>query len=217
VPETSPTLAALRPPPGSDEDPVHRRTIAVEVFQRGEYFVVIGTLHDERPWAGGAHGPRDLHVMELGLVVRRADMTIVDAAADMQAYPHAECTAIEPSFKDLVGLSVTRGYTNAVQQRFGRERGCSHVEFLARAMGPVVVQGLTSSGAWQVELGDGEHPMREGGISFLTNTCHVWAEDGPGPQKIALGWRPGKLGYPAPTAVEIRRKMAEPADGDAVG
>ncbi len=189
----------------------------MEVFQRGEHFAVIGTLHDERPWAGGTHGPRDLHVMELGLVVRRADMTIVDAAADMKTYPHAECTAIEPSFRDLIGLSVARGYTNAVQQRFGRERGCSHVEFLARAMGPVVVQGLTSSGAWQVEMGDGEHPLREGGFSFLTNTCHVWAEEGPGPQKIALGWRPGKLEYPAPAAAEIRRRSAGAAEGDVPG
>jgi Protein of unknown function (DUF2889) len=183
----------------------------MEVFQRGDYFAVIGTLHDERPWAGGTHGPRDLHVMELGLVVRLVDMTIVDAAADMKTYPHAECTVIEPVFRDLIGLSVARGYTNAVQQRFGRERGCSHVEFLARAIGPVVVQGLTSAGAWEVEMGHGEHPLREGGFAFLTNTCHVWAEDGPGPQKIAVGWRPGKLEYPAPSAVEIRRRMAGPA------
>jgi hypothetical protein len=52
--------------------------------------------------------------MELGVVVRRADLCIVDAAADMKTYPHAECTDIEPSFRHLVGLSVARGYTNAV-------------------------------------------------------------------------------------------------------
>ena len=139
----------------------------MEVFQRGDHFAVVGTLHDERPWAGGSHGPRDLHVMELGLVVRRADLTIVDAAAEMKTYPHAECTQIEASFRDLIGLSVARGFTSAVQERFGRERGCSHLEFLARAIGPVVVQGVTSSAAWQVEKGDGQHPMREGGFSLL--------------------------------------------------
>jgi len=188
----------------------------MEVYQRGDYFAVIGTLHDERPWARGTHGPRHLHVMELGLVVRRADMTIVDAAADMETFPHAECTDIEASFHDLTGLSVMRGYTSAVQERFGRERGCSHLEFLARALGPVVVQGVTSSGAFQAENGGGEHPSREGGFAFLTNTCHVWAEEGPGPQKIAAGWRPGQLEYPAPTAVEVRRTMGQ-ADGDAGG
>jgi hypothetical protein len=184
----------------------------MEVFQRGDYFAVVGTLHDERPWAGGAYGPRDLHFMDLGLVVRRADMMIVDAAADMQTFPHAECTDIQASFGDLIGLSVARGYSSAVQERFGRERGCSHLEFLARAIGPVVVQGITSSGAWQVEKGDGEHPMREGGFTFLANTCHLWTEDGPGPQKVALRWRPGLLGYPAPRVAEIRRRMAEVED-----
>src|SRR6202035_3164118 len=131
-----------------------------------------------------------------------------DAAADMKTFPHAECTDIESSFRDLVGLSVARGYSSAVQERFGRQRGCSHLEFLARAMGPVVVQGITSSASWEVENG-GEHPMREGGFAFLTNTCHVWAEDGPGAQKIELGWGPGMLDRPAPRVAEVRRRMAE--------
>jgi hypothetical protein len=213
VPDTSPppTLATLRPSPGSGEDPVHRRTISVEVYDRGDYFAVVGTLHDERPWAGGDLGPRDVHVMDLGLVVRRPDMRIVDAVADMRTFPHAECTDIEPEFRDLIGLSVARGYSGAVQERFGRERGCSHLEFLARAMGPAVVQGLTSSAAWRVEKGDGQYPMGDGRLSFLTNTCHVWAEDGPGLQKLAVGWQPGKLEYPAPSLAEVRRRLGEGA------
>jgi hypothetical protein len=185
----------------------------MEVFDRGDHFAVIGTLHDERPWAEGGLGPRDLHMMELGIVVRRADLCIVDAVADMERYPHAECTDIKGSFGDLIGLSVARGYSHAVQERFGRERGCSHLEFLARALGPVVVQGLTSSAAWQVEKGNGTHPMAEGGFGFLTNTCHVWAVDGPGPQKIEAGWRPGKVDYPAPRLPEIRRRLADDGSG----
>ncbi len=37
---------------------MHRRTIGIEVFVRDEYFVVIGTLTDVRPWASGTLGPR---------------------------------------------------------------------------------------------------------------------------------------------------------------
>ncbi len=121
----------------------------MEVFGRDEHFAVVGTLRDERPWAEGGYSPRLLHAMELGIVVRRADLTIVDAQADMQTFPHVECTAIEPHFGDLVGLSVGRGYTSAVQERFGRERGCSHLEFLARALGPTVIQATTSAAARQ--------------------------------------------------------------------
>jgi hypothetical protein len=205
VPEPSSTLAALRPT-DTDEVPVHRRTIDMQVYLRDGHFVVIGTLHDQRPWASSELGPRDLHFMELGIVVRRADMVIVDAAADMQTFPHAECTDIQPKFAELIGLSVARGYTSAVQERFGRERGCSHLEFLARALGPVVVQATTSSAAWLVENGD-DYPVREGGFSFLANTCHLWTEDGPGAQKIELGWRPGLLGYPAPSVEVIRRHV----------
>jgi hypothetical protein len=216
VPEIQPdtsTVAALRPPADSDEVPVHRRTIAIETFLRDDRFVVIGTLADVRPWASGALGPRELHTMELAIVVRRADLTIIDAVADMKTFPHAECTEIEPKFSELVGLSVARGYTSAVQERFGRERGCSHLEFLARALGPAVVQSMTSSAAWQVEHGEA-YPGGERSLTFLANTCHVFIENGPGAQKIATGWRPGMFGYPAPTAAEIRRRIAEGESGD---
>lgn len=204
-------MAALRPPVGSDEAPVHRRTIDLEVFLRDEHFVVIGTLRDVRPWASGTHGPRELHCMELAVVVRRADLTITDAVADMQTFPHAECTDIEAKFSELIGLSVARGYTSAVQERFGRERGCSHLEFLARAIGPAIVQSVTSAAAQQFESGD-SYPGGERALTFLSNTCHVFIDDGPGVQKIATGWRPGMFGYPAPSVAEIRRRIA---DGDA--
>jgi hypothetical protein len=149
----------------------------------------------------------------LAIVVRRVDLTIVDAVADMQTFPHAECTDIEPKFSELVGLSVARGYTSAVQERFGRQRGCSHLEFLARAIGPAVVQSMTSSAAWQVEHGEA-YPGGERALTFLANTCHVFIENGPGEQKIATGWRPGMFGYPAPTVAEIRRRIAEGDNGD---
>jgi hypothetical protein len=180
----------------------------MQVFERDGYHVVIGTLYDQRPWATGELGPRDLHHMELAIVVRRSDLVIVDAEATMDTFPHAECPTIEDTFRDLIGLSVSRGYTNAVQARFGRERGCSHLEFLARALGPVVIQAITSSAAMRIELGDGEQTMGgEGSLGWLTNTCHVWAEDGVGVQKVASGWRPGVAEYPAPSLVEIRRRQ----------
>lgn len=213
MPEPARTVAALRPPPASDEHPVHRRTIDIEVFLRDDHFVVIATLADVRPWAGGTLGPRDLHCMELAVVVRRSDLTITDAVADMETFPHAECTQIEPKFSELVGLSVARGYTSAVQERFGRERGCSHLEFLARAIGPAIVQSVTSSAAWQVEHGD-PYPGGERALSFLSNTCHVFIEGGAGVQKIASGWRPGLFGYPAPTVAEIRRRIAAGETGE---
>ena len=211
---SGPTVAALRPSGDSEELPVHRRSIGIEVFVRDDHLVVIGTLTDARPWASGTLGPRVLHCMELAIVVRRADLMITDAVADMETFPHAECVQIEPKFTELVGLCVARGYTSAVQERFGRERGCSHLEFLARALGPAVVQSVTSSAAWEVEHG-GSYPMGERSLGFLANTCHVFIDGGPGSEKIATGWRPGMFGYPAPTVAEIRRRVAAGESGAA--
>ena len=206
----SPTLAALRPSADSVETPLHRRTIDMQVFEREGHLVVIGILHDQRPWASGEFGPDSVHRMELGIVVRRSDLVIVDAEAIMHAFPHAECPTIEGSFSDLIGLSISRGYTNAVQQRFGRERGCSHLEFLARSLGPVVIQALSALMARRLENGGDEGAVRdESGLQWLTNTCHLWAEGGIGQQKVALGWRPDKESYPAPALVEIRRHAQE--------
>jgi hypothetical protein len=210
---SEPTLRALRPEAGAAEVPLLRRTIEMQVFARDGYHVVIGTLHDQRPWASGRAGPRDVHQMELGIVVRCADLVIVDAAASMGHFPHPECPSIEASFAELIGLSVARGYTRAVQDRFGRERGCSHIEFLARALGPVVIQAVTAAGARQME--DGEPTaLAGGGLGWLTNTCHIWAEDGIGPQKLEAGWRGGLGEYPAPSLVEIRRRTAPPLAQD---
>ncbi len=50
-------------------------------------------------------------------------------------------------------------------------------------------------------------------MTFLSNTCHVFIDDGPGVQKIAIGWRPGMLGYPAPTVAEIRRRIEDGESG----
>jgi Protein of unknown function (DUF2889) len=186
------------------------RTIDMQVFARDGYHVVIGSLHDKRPWATGRAGPRDVHHMELGIVVRLADLVIVDAEATMGHFPHPECPSITDSFSELVGLSVARGFTRAVQDRFGRERGCSHLEFLARALGPVVIQSLTAAAARRMEEGAVEGlAQTTNGMEWLTNTCHIWSEDGIGLQKLAAGWVVGNGEYPAPSLVEIRRRQAQ--------
>jgi hypothetical protein len=49
-------------------------------------------------------------------------------------------------------------------------------------------------------------------MTWLTNTCHLWAEGGIGLEKVAIGWRPGNDEYPAPSLVEIKRRQRAPAD-----
>ncbi len=188
------------------ELPVHRRQVEIEVYEREDHFVVIGRLRDDRPWAAGTAIVEHVHAMELRIAVRRADLTILEAGAHMDRFPHAECPSIEAAFTGLVGMSIARGYTRAVQERFGRSAGCTHLEFLARALGPAVVQAIPSAAIRR--RSDDDPGAFSGGIDWLVGTCHVWAADGPGLDKIALGWKPGDGEYPAPSAVTLRARAA---------
>ena len=99
-----------------------------------------------------------VHEMELQVTVRIADLTITEANAVMHTFPHAECPAIVSAFAGLAGLSITRGYTRQVQERFGGPRGCTHLEQLARSLGPLVVQAVTSRRARAVSRGEVDGP-----------------------------------------------------------
>jgi len=190
-------------PEDTDAPVVHRRTIEIESRDRGNELDVFCTLRDERPWSP-VESRRFVHDMELRIKVRMNDLVITSAVATMQRFPHAECTNIEPAFADLVGMQVGRGFSRAVQERFGGPRGCAHLTHLATIVAPVVIQSLTSARAHA-------DPVAAGGIEqmgFLRNSCHLWTEDGPGAQKIALGWRPNMVNpeYPFPAVDEIRRR-----------
>jgi hypothetical protein len=196
-------------PPSTSAVPVHRRSIEYEAFDAGDSLVVVGTLRDSRPWAEDPAVER-VHDMELRVTVRLADFTITDADAVMHTFPHAECPAIVAAFQGLVGLSVARGYTRAVQQRFGGVLGCTHLEHLARSLGPMVVQSATSHMARARPAPRTQPGQTDTGSTPLAvrNTCHIWAEDGIAEQKLTLGWQPGRDEYPAPTLVYFRERAA---------
>ena len=129
----------------------------------------------------------------------------------MKTFPHAECTDIEPSFRDLIGLSVARGYSGAVQERFGRQRGCSHLEFLARAIGPVVVQGITSSAAWQVEKGMASTRCARAASASWPTPVTSGPRTARGRRRSPSAGDRASSAYPAPSVDEVRRRLpAEP-------
>ena len=180
--------------------PLHRRSISYEAYDAGDDLVVVGRLTDARPWAVGTDAVVTVHDMELRVRVRTTDLTILGATAVMHAFPHTECPGIEPAFAGLVGLSVVRGYTREVQARFGGPRGCTHLEHLARSLGPVVIQAVTSQRALAVARGESEDLLSDGagtGSPWARDSCHIWAEGGIADQKLAAGWRPGTGSYPS--------------------
>lgn len=190
--------------PADGAVPLHRRSIDYRAYAEGDDLVVVGRLTDSRPWAEDGSAVATVHDMELRVHVRTSDLTITGATAQMHTFPHTECPTIEAAFDGLVGLSVARGYTREVQARFGGPRGCTHLEHLARSLGPVVIQSVTSRRALAVSNGESDDLLAGGGGTgspWARDSCHIWAEGGVADQKLAAGWRPGVGGYPSPALV----------------
>ena len=180
------------------EVPLHLRSIEYRAFEAAEGLTIVGRLRDSRPWAAGGTAVERVHDMELTVSVRQPDLTITEADAVMHTFPHTECPGIVAAFRGLAGVRVGRGYTRQVQERFGGPRGCTHLEHLARSLGPVVVQAVTSRRAREVAAGEAVDLLGGTGSPWARNSCHIWAEDGVAERKLEAGWHPGVGPYPAP-------------------
>jgi hypothetical protein len=176
--------------------PVHVRTIridAAKVVAEGETeraaLRVHGSLEDRRPqgvpdWI--QHDGDVIHHMEVTLSVTWPDLAVSAIDGEMRTFPHAGvCPDALPPLQGLVGVTVGRGFTRAVNERIGRERGCTHVAALILAMGPVVRQGAGAAFGFAA-------PGDPNGTPWFVNSCQAWREDGP----LHRAWRAGEMHRP---------------------
>lgn len=157
--------------------PVHVRTIRVEITPSGSRELdVTATLVDERPGAAqpwfGSEPPPVIHDMRLRLRVRQPGLVITAVQSEMASHPYTICPEALPPLQGLVSLSIARGFTREVNERFGRQRGCAHFTALIHAMAPAVRQGAGAAFSDAPGRPDDADP-------WFVNTCQAWREDGP--------------------------------------
>jgi hypothetical protein len=187
-PRSEPGRAASAPHPL----PVHVRTIRVDAVEAvpGDpaqpALRVHGTLEDRRPrgvpnWI--QHDGDIIHRMEVTLTVTWPDLVVAAIDGAMPTFPHADvCPEALPPLQSLVGLTVGAGFTRAVNERIGRERGCTHITALILAMGPVVRQGAGAAFGFAT-------PGDPHGTPWFVNSCQAWRAGGP----LHRAWRAGEL------------------------
>jgi hypothetical protein len=192
-------------PPDPDLEPLHARDYAVRAWRISDDAMLIrGAVMDLKPGApvaarisdAGGHDdgrPMLVHHMVVDLTVGFPSLTITDASVVFEAFPQQSCPGIASHYKELIGLSIARGFTHEVRQRFGGPRGCTHTTALLGAMGPVAVQCIFSMRR------PGEGPVPEPSAngdsqpSFMRDTCHVWSSDGELWQGVTAGRMPPML------------------------
>ena len=153
---------------------IHARHITVEGFRRDDgLWDIEGCLldtkdHDFNLYRGVRLAGEAVHCMRVRWTID-STLTILAVEAVMDALPYpGVCDAIQERYQKLIGLRVGSGFRRAVNERFGRENGCSHITELVGAMAAGTVQTL----APYLHKESNTQPFQIGG-------CHAWAQDGP--------------------------------------
>ncbi|HUF98157.1 MAG TPA: DUF2889 domain-containing protein [Ilumatobacter sp.] len=190
----------LPPPPSAELAVLHDREYRVRAYRLADDRLLIqGAIRDQKPpglYIGDDPDPLTVHHMQLSLEVAFPALEIVDATVHFESHPHPSCPSIIDHYGGLVGLSIARGFTHAVRERFGGPRGCTHTTALLQAMAPVAVQCFYSMTAASARDEGKPSPIETGDIDDdqawkrIIGTCHVWDPEGAAVQAREAGTFP---------------------------
>lgn len=165
------------PPSTVSRHPLHTRTIRVQSYGREDGLwdleaELIDTKAYDFPRHNGEIFPagRPVHHMHLRITIDAA-FNIVAAQAAYDAAPYGQqCAAVEPSYQDLIGMNLLRGFRRQVKERFGHTAGCTHMTELSQVLPTAAVQ--TMANRRRQNSNPDERP-------FQLDGCHALRTDGP--------------------------------------
>jgi hypothetical protein len=164
--------------PSITRRPLHRRALDVQVFARNDgLFDVEACLTDTKshdvPLAGVPRKAGDpIHEMRLHLTVD-ASLTITAATSETLWMPYpAACGEHGDAYARLVGLNLMKGFRQAVHERLGATRGCTHLTELCQVLPTAVIQALAGS---VIDTREGD---ASGNPPFQLDRCHALRRDG---------------------------------------
>lgn len=157
--------------------PLHRRALDVQVFARDDdQFDVEASLIDTKthdvPLAGQVRRAGDpIHEMHLRLTVD-ATLTISAATSETRWMPYAgACDEHGDAYGRLVGLNLMKGFRQAVIERLGGTRGCTHLTELCQILPTAVIQAMAGS---VIDTREGD---AAGNPPFQLDRCHALRRD----------------------------------------
>ncbi|MCE4538599.1 DUF2889 domain-containing protein [Pelomonas sp. P7] len=167
---------------------LHRRALDVQVFARDDgLFDVEASLTDTKTHdvslAGEARRAGDpIHEMRLLLTVD-TQLTITAATSETRWMPYpGACDDHADAYARLVGLSLMKGFRQAVQERLAGTRGCTHLTELCQVLPTAVIQAFAGS---VIDTREGD---AAGNPPFQLDRCHALRRDGAVVAKFYPRW-----------------------------
>ena len=178
----------LPPPPPDGVAVLHDREYRVRAFRlAADRLLIQGAIRDQKPpglFLDGDPDPLTVHHMQLSMEVAFPSLEIGAATVHFESHPSTSCPSIADRYGELVGLTISRGFTHAVRALFGGPRGCTHTTALLQAMAPVAMQCFMSMKAASARDAGQPSPIASGDLDDdeawkrIVGTCHVWDPEG---------------------------------------
>ena len=166
------------PTAARDRVPQHRRSIDVKIYSRGDgLWEVDAHLTDTRPRAtpmatGELPAGAPIHDMLLRLVIDES-FNVLEAGSQTSAMPYpGECDNLGDTYGRLVGLNLMRGFRQAVKERLGGVKGCTHLTELSQVLPTAVVQAFAG------EVIDTRGDAAGSTQPFQIDRCHALRAEG---------------------------------------
>ncbi|MBA3011646.1 MAG: DUF2889 domain-containing protein [Proteobacteria bacterium] len=147
-----------------------------------EYILIAGELKERNlitvyERSGERIEPNVFHHMQIQLLVKSAELKILDIHVKIPGAPHDDiCREMENSLDKIKGLTIAPGFTAKVKKIAGGIKGCAHLTTLLLSMAPAALQGY-----WIFEARE-EHRSANSILDvekYLVDTCYAWRKDGP--------------------------------------
>ena len=159
------------PVPHPNRKRLHERKIVFEGWERDDGMLDIEAQmtdikdHDVMLGSGPRAMGQPIHDMRIRVTVDRK-FNVVDVAASSDAVPYpGGCETIHPSYRQLLGLNLVKGFRHEVTARLGSVNGCTHLTELAFGLPTAAIQTFVSL---KKEL-----PLPSDKKPFQLDSCHA--------------------------------------------
>ncbi|WP_457552265.1 DUF2889 domain-containing protein [Desulfobacula sp.] len=162
---------------------IHNRNLNISSYIVDDQHILITGEFKERNLitvyerSGEPIEPNVFHHMQIQLLVKIAQLKIVDIHAKIPGAPHdTVCREMENSLDEIKGLTIAPGFTSKVKKIAGGIKGCVHLTTLLLSMAPSALQGY-----WIFEARQ-EHRSENSVLDiekYLVDTCWAWRKEGP--------------------------------------
>ena len=158
----------------------HTRVVSCHGYRRTDGLLDIeGRIVDTKPYrfrnkdrGGWIEADEALHDMSIRLTVNLR-LEVVDVEAVIDASPYQYCKCVTPVARNLIGMKIRPGWTQASKKAMGANRGCTH---LTELLGPIATTAIQTLASEKIKR-DTDRPQSRRNV-FL-NACHSYADDGP--------------------------------------